>query len=424
MRNTGRFRRTWIAALALLFVSLPARGQTFSLRYTMGVPVRPMPAGVSGSDALLAAGLPMRMTGQALRVSDGPPKGVRVPAFTSRRPRFLVAALGDGTDTAFWFALDESVKGGGYDLLYADGNHNRDLTDEPPLRLTAWEARSGFQPVRLLVPLDGSRTLYHAALVVETYGPAPTTYRLQSWGYYSGEVQFGTKRYPVALVDDNANGRFNDRAVLAGNPTGDVLLMDVDGDGKFDPDAFAGPEYRPCARSVWVEGQYYALDVRADGAGLTVAPARVPLATLRSGYANFALMLASAQGTLSVRSENGVAALPLGQYRIVGWQIQQRDAGGTLWSAQGNSQGSAVPAPALSVQKVDVVLPRLGAPLVAGLMVQASGAREFRFSLRFSTASGEVVREVSRGGRRMPEPRLQVTDARGRTIASIPFHYG
>lgn len=383
-----------------------ARAEEVSLRYTLD-----------------PGGPPLFTLGQELVASDAPIEAVKLPRFHAKKPLYLTAKLGEGADTTFTFALDESEPGAGYDLLYADGSHNRDLTAAKPYRLTRWRFYRGFKAVRLLINIGGSRTLYHAAIVAEDHGTA-TSYRLQSWAYYSGEARFGEKNYPVALVDYNGNGRFNDRAKgLERDSAGDLLLIDLNGDGRFDQGEFASPESRSCGRHVQVDGRYYDLEIQSDGAGFRVVPTSAALATLRSDSNQFALMLVSSDGMLAVRGEKGQAQVPVGDYRIVGWQVEQRDRDGNVWMVQGSRNRFGGEAPRLSVT-ADRSLPRLGSPLLAKLAVQSAGGREFDYQLNFTGASGEVIGQVLRNGQQMPEPHMRILDAQGQQIADLPFHYG
>src|SRR6266567_8650502 len=122
-----------------------ARAQEVSLRYTLD-----------------PGGPPVFTSGQEVLASDKPIEAIKLPPLHSKKPLYLTAKLGDGADTAFTFVLDESEPGAGYDLLYADGSHTRDLTDAKPYRLTRWRFSKGFKPVRLLIQVGGARTLYHA----------------------------------------------------------------------------------------------------------------------------------------------------------------------------------------------------------------------------------------------------------------------
>jgi hypothetical protein len=396
-----------MAGLGMLgMAGRPAGAEEVSLRYTLD-----------------PGGPPIFTPGQDMVASDAPIQTVKLPPLHSKKPLYLTAQLGEGADPTYTFVLDESEPGAGYDLLYADSHHQRDLTSEQPYRLTRWGFSKGFKPVRLLIDIGGSPTLYHAAIVAEDRGTA-TEYRLQSWAYYSGEARFGQKNYPVALVDANGNGRFNDLSRgLDRDQAGDLLLMDVNGDGKFEDTAFAGPEVRHLGRRMQVDGRCYDIEIQPDGSGFRAVPTTAKVATLRSASGPFALALVSAEGMLTVRGEDGQAQVPVGDYTIAGWQVEQRDANGNQWVVQGSQNRLMDTAPRLSV-KADTLLPRLGSPLLAKLEVQPAAGREFDVQLNFTAASGEVIGEVSRNNQPMPEPHLRIIDARGKEVANVPFHYG
>jgi len=147
------------------------------------------------------------------------------------------------------------------------------------------------------------------------------------------------------------------------------------------------------------------------------------LATLQSAYQEFRLVLASDNGLLTVPGRNGQARVPVGDYRLYGWQIEQRDGNGSLWVARGEYGRRGEEMPLLSV-KTDTPLPRLGSPLKAILDVSPVSGREFQYLLRFAAASGEVISFVGTNGQRMPEPHLKIVDARGKEIADLAFEYG
>src|SRR5436305_1089112 len=81
------------------------------------------------------------------------------------------------------------------------------------------------------------RRRYHA-MVEGREREGTREYRLKSLGYYTGTARFGPKRCPVALVDANANGLYGDpfRSFSPdGEKMGDMLLVDANKDGRFEP---------------------------------------------------------------------------------------------------------------------------------------------------------------------------------------------
>jgi hypothetical protein len=413
--TSGRFR---LAAGALTLLSMWAAGAAlaaeFPLRYTLS-----------------PGGPPFFTRGQRLLASDTPMEPVKLPPLHSRKPLFLTARLGDGPDPTFTFVLDESTPGAGYDRLYADTSHTRDLTAIAPLRIAevgpgglATGGR-GFKPIPLLIDVEGHRVLYHAAIRQFGEGRA-ADYLLSSWGCYSGEAAFGSHSHTVLVIDADANGRFSDvfKGEDLGNGEGDLFIIDPGESTGFPPDPLLGRESRPIyARRLQVDGHWYDVAVRADGSGISVTPASVPLVTLRSECPRFALLLSSDQGLLTVHGERGAAQLPAGDYRLMAWGIEQSDRRGNLWALQASGYENATAQPRLAVRK-DRALPRLGSLVAKATVTPGGGRREFEINLTLSSAGGAAIRSITMNGQPHPEGRVRIVDARGWEIAHVMAPYG
>lgn len=379
-------------------------------------------------------GPPVYTTGQKLSTGEKPDGPLRnVPRFRSAKPLYGAATLGRGGDTTISFALDESKgTGTGYDLLVIDRNNNNDLSDDPPVRAVYRRGARLFEPLPLLIRVDGKTRLYHAAIEGRVYGappgepPPPPEYRLKSLGYYIGEARFDAKTYPVALVDYNANGLYGDPFRELYNPekAGDMLLVDRNRNGRFEESGPIPREMLHCGKCIVVDGRFYELTTRADGSTLGVTPARVPLATVRSNYPRFSLMLASDDSLLTIEGKSSRARVPPGKYRVVAWNIEQQAPDGK-WEIQGS--GAARPdakEPDLIVEKKSGASFRLPTPLVAEVGYTPMGPREFNFILSLTTASGQRVNNVLVNGRMPEEPVLRLLDETGNEVAKLKFHYG
>src|SRR5262249_37756991 len=88
-------------------------------------------------------GPPISARRQWLLLMDEAPPEWNLARFVSKKPLFLTSRLGKGPHPLFNFALDETVRGGGYDRLYVDGAHSGDLTAEPPVLLSRWRDKKG-----------------------------------------------------------------------------------------------------------------------------------------------------------------------------------------------------------------------------------------------------------------------------------------
>lgn len=189
---------------------------------------------------------------QMLKLSKEKPAAIKkAPAFKGEGLYGLLA-FGDAKDNQVLFALDRPAEAP--PTLYVDANRDGDLTNDPPVRWTGREqkgqARDGSPIERTVysgdvlltpryqhgrsVPLGLS--VYH--FVYKT--PPPPDDSLSNtilyYRRYAGEgtAKFGKESHRVLLVDESSSGRFDQTKHGATGAPGVQLLIDRDGDGKFD----------------------------------------------------------------------------------------------------------------------------------------------------------------------------------------------
>jgi hypothetical protein len=371
------------------------------------------------------SGSPVHTMGQKLKTAPASAEksGLKLPTLKSGEPVYLTAALGNGPDAARALVLDESGgTGTGYDLLYADANNNRDLTDDRPVHRLQRQGRPLFGPLALLVRINGHTQLYHAAVEASTRGPA-AEYTLKNLGYYTGRARFGDRSYTVGLVDTNANGIYGDpfrELSPEGGRMGDQFLVDVNDDGSFEG-GMIPKETLFCGKCIAVDGRFFELAMEPDGSRVRVAPAQVKLAALKADYPSFSMLLAGDHGVFPVEGRNGEIRVPEGNYRILLWSIEHRAMEGT-WRAMGGSWNGG--APEVRVNEGGGATFKLSVPLLAKVGSQPTTPGSLDFSLGLTTSSGESIADLGVDGRRPPEPILRITDEDGKEVAVLKFHYG
>ncbi len=369
--------------------------------------------------------VPVYTSGQRMEPATKPAERLRKqPAYRSRKPVYLSARVGTGADNLFTFVLDESRGvGRGYDLLYADTNNNEDLADERPIRAIYLRDAFAFGPIPLHIEVNGKRQLYHAMVKMGQMGPSAC--RLNSACYTLGTMSLNGKRYPVALVDENANGLFNEMPDLERSDqfTGDLLLIDFNGNGQFDQEYPVSDEVLAGAARFMLGGKLYRVQKRADGLAITVTPDNTPLVEVRSDFAQFRLSLINELGVLSVHATTGVAQVPAGRYGVLSWVVQKRDESGRLWQVQGGYNATMPKPPSLEVKPGAPVRFGLSSPLKAGVQVDRIG-EDYLFTLLFTTAAGEQISDLTVDDSRPPQPILRLLDADGKELAVLKFEYG
>jgi hypothetical protein len=273
--------------------------------------------------------------------------------------------------------------------------------------------------------VDGRRRVYHAMVEGRAQGLRPA-YHLKALGYFTGTAPFGAKRHPVALIDANGNGLYGESfRSFSQDPSqaGDMLLVDANHDGRFEQGGIIPKEMLYCGKCIVVDGRFYELAMQADGSALSVKPAAVKYASLKSGYPRFGLLLQSEHGLFPIESRNGVARVPPGEYRVLGWSLENPTLEGR-WQVQGGAAGTEGKAPRLAVSESSTASFQLTTPLVAKVQTSREGPDSLSFQLSLTTASGENIGDISVDGRRPPEPTLRLVDDQGNEIATLKFHYG
>jgi len=177
------------------------------------------------------------------------PDWITVEATYENAPWYGVLEFGDAGGRMA-FALDESDDGA---VLYADLNANGDLTDDTPptgeRQITPEERRTpqlkiwiyDFFPLSIPVTYADGQQL-ELAVTIRTYGKVCRDLYtsmepdLVYWSTYyrAGPVMLGDSAYQVAVKDQNADGRF-DTLKDDTHPRGDLIFIDTDRDGAFNP---------------------------------------------------------------------------------------------------------------------------------------------------------------------------------------------
>jgi peroxiredoxin len=202
----------------------------------------------------------------ALRATPREP-GLRLPAFHAS-PRFATLVAGSGADSLITVVIDESAAYA--NKIYIDRNNDENLTNDGA---GEWnEARDNYLATSTMVSIhDAPKNLRPLAFRFYRFDKRLPDVLFYYRDYFAkGALTLGEERYDVALVDDNADGRFNDLSAT-------TLLIDGNRDGKLDgtpgsAEIFGGRE------SFLANGESYLLrEVAADGrwAKFAVSPNKV-----------------------------------------------------------------------------------------------------------------------------------------------------
>jgi len=345
------------------------------------------------------------------------PDGLALPRLNTNRPLFVRWQLGEGSPLAralqkqtSWMVLDQSQKDGPYDLLYVDRDLDGALADESSLRCDA-EAEGGerhFRYIRLAAPPGRPEAKYCLNVHIRDRADAKVV-RLEAACWYEGRLALEGREYQCVLADANANGQFGDTSP---NPYKADIIRIAPADAARRPDAWTDRTLHAVGRCVDVEGKLYALGIEPDGTRLQLTPAGpLPLGRVRANRAIVELSLAGTQGHFYCRAEEGVIAIPGGEYVVHRWCMERQDKeSGRLWRLIGGVEPSS-DAPGLRVlvkERKESVLD-VGEPVLALVRCRSTGQDHY-LEHEFVGRLGERVTFLV-DGQPAPAPQVRITNA-------------
>ncbi len=247
-------RRTLSVWLLLCACGLPASAQTLQ-------------ATLKPEENLKDIAVVRRMK---IPLSDKPPRAFRrEPAYRSGKPLYGSFKLGNAPNNVITVVVDEAS----LNRIYIDSNGDYDLMNDGS---ASWGSET---PVLIrketfdLKYVSGSKTETHPYTLLFLRIPSRDPYHVYYFTdcFRLGEIKFGSAVRKVAVIDDNADGLFNDLSNV-------VLLIDTDGDGKLNG-RFDSHEWYAAAEPFNVEGKTYevvSLDAPGTQITLRVSSKQVP----------------------------------------------------------------------------------------------------------------------------------------------------
>lgn len=372
------------------------------------------------------------------------------PPFTCAEPLEAVARLGDHD---YGFVLDRSQTDGEYDLLYFDRDRDGDLTDEPPLaakRLPPAKSiffvfeeseasaddghRWEFPLVELPLEVDGASTPYAFRFTLRSYmlgSSKKVTASLAAAMCRTGTLEVAGEPHLFVLVDDNSNGRFDDRRARGKSSSrgrGDVLFIDPspeDAGNIFG----SGSSRQYLTDLLCIGGEFYELGFTAGGETMTLAPTTLPLGQLRLGTAPWTARVSSDHGVFDIEAPaQGTAKVPAGEWRLLSYTIEHPETPGKAETDRPTpSRISATVPKDLGTVEVPadgtLDLP-FGPPYRALVKAQPANRGPVNLRLDLQDVGGASCTGLKVEGGRPPSPSFRIFDPAGKLVHRGKFEYG
>jgi hypothetical protein len=343
-----------------------------------------------------------------VQLTTTPPANVTLPKLDAGNGKPYFAEWKTPMDPSGkrWICVDRTRKTGPYNRLFIDSNGNGRLDDETPVMARLDSNFGHFSATPLTFKGEDGPITYHLAFRFYQYGNNQAQLVAQSAGWYEGSVKFDGVKKHLRLMDNNVNGTFND---IKSDPyRSDCVEVDDERSGT-----------RFLGRLLEVDGKYFTFNADRDGAFVKVQKADVTLGPVQmpTNITSFAAF--GTNGYFVRQAAKGEFTLPVGQYRVVSWEIQRKDDKGANWELSAYNFPDTHHFEVVASQPVVL---DIGEPVKAVLTSKARGTQT-GFDLKFVGKQGEDI-QFLRDNQRPRGPKLMLANADGTLCYTNTFEFG
>ncbi len=344
-----------------------------------------------------------------LQVLSSKPQGVKLPQFKAQQQFFAQWSTPMAESGQLWIALDRTNEKGQWDRLFIDSNGNGHLDDETVITAYRTDQYSTyFGPVKVVFEGEDGPITYHLNCQFRNYNEQNRHLYVYSGGWYEGTITVaGTKKHCV-LIDQNANGTFNDKSLEARKS--DRIRI---GKKSVRDTLFVG-------NYIKIDDVLYRPEIASDGAYIKLSKAEdVKFGNIRLPETITEFSAGGENGLFTLKPEKGTCSLPVGRYRVNYWAIERNDERGKKWKLRSS----------LFLQKGDFEITAdketelsIGEPIISTLEATKSGSG-YSFSQNIRGRLGERI-ELTSNGAQPPAPKLHVKNNDGSYDRTFSFEYG
>jgi hypothetical protein len=336
------------------------------------------------------------------------PDGVNLPELTDKGPIFAKWSTPMVKQGHVWLLLAKSSPQGVHDQLYVDSDCDGRLDNEEVIKAYRMDTRSSyFGPVKLVFDSEDGPISFH--LNLRYYGEESyERLYVHAGGWYEGAVTVAGQQLHCVLVDQNANGAFDDKA------------LDFSQADRISVSPKDKPQFRFMGKFLGIGETLYELEVSQDGAFVVFSEAQgVEYGELGLPEGITAFGAGGALGQFDCVPADGMIKLPVGQYRIEHWTIERKDDQDHSWQVKGQSFSDKGVFQVSSNKRTEL---QVGEPLLAKLQV-SQNSTQYSFNQELKGSLGERI-ELLRNGTRPRAPKLHIKNKTGSYERTFNFEYG
>ena len=343
------------------------------------------------------------------KVAIEKPQGVELPQFNADLQFFAQWPTPMVKGGRLWIALDRTDKQGRWDRLFIDSNGDGHLNDEDAI--TAYRTEqyyTYFGPVKVVFEVEDGPVTYHLNFLFRNRSEKDRELYVYSGGWYEGSITVGGAKKHCVLIDQNANGAFDDKSLNASESDRIRIGKKGDQDARF------------VGNFIEVDGELYRPEIARDGAYIKLTKAKdVKFGNIRLPETVTELTAVGENGLFTLKPEKGSCSLPVGEYRINYWIIERKDEQGNRWKLQGSAfhKNGLFEVDDGSQTELDI-----GEPLICTLETRTSGS-SYSFNRILKGRLDERIK-LTRNGSQPRAPKLHIKNKDGTYDRTFSFEYG
>ena len=349
------------------------------------------------------------MASSRMEVTSEKPQDVQLPKFKGTQQFFTKWSTPMVESGRLWIALDRTHEQGQWDRLFIDSNGNGHLNDETAI--TAYRTDqyyTFFGPVKVVFEGEDGLITYHLNFQFYNRNERSRGLYVYSGGWYEGDITVAGAKKQCTLIDQNANGTFNDKSLNAA----ECDRIRIGKKGSKDS-LFVG-------NYLEIDDVLYRPDIARDGAYIKLSKAEdVKFGNIRLPETITEFSAGGENGLFTLKPEKGTGSLPVGRYRVNHWAIERKDERGKKWKMQGERFSNKGDFDITADKESEL---SISEPIISKLEARRSGSG-YSFSQNIKGRLGERI-ELTRDGTRPPAPKLHIKNKDGTYDRTFSFEYG
>jgi hypothetical protein len=308
-----------------------------------------------------------------------------------------------------WISLDRTHAQGQWDRLFIDSNGNGHLNDQTAI--TAYRTDqyyTYFGPVKVVFEGEDGPVTYHLNFQFYNRNERSRGLYVYSGGWYEGDITVAGAKKHCTLIDQNANGTFNDKSLNAA----ECDRIRIGKKGSKDS-LFVG-------NYIKIDDVLYRPEIARDGAYIKLSKAEdVKFGNIRLPESITEFSAGGENGLFTLKPEKGTGSLPVGRYRVNYWAIERKDERGKKWKMQGEGFSNKGDFDITADKETEL---SIGEPIISTIEPQnRNGTRAFNHNLKGRL--GERI-ELTSDGAQPRAPRLNIKNKDGTYDRTFSFEYG